>query len=281
MKQRSIFGVLVLVVVVALTQCTVQKRLYRKGYYISFNRTPKISNPPSEKRQLNDRLAQDTAVSSNENEIQPIVRSSDTPASSTTKTVEDQDHATSTQRTPVTSLTANVIKAKENVKSTVKQVVLAKQKPKELKRPKRTAIALITSSLIIVSLFTIFFGLSSSGPLLLIAAFVVFLGAVIALFVGLSREYEQHKRNVLNQNPDTKKPELSASDWKRLNQKRLKIAVGVTIALTVIFFCLLIVWLSSTVINSGFFLFVIGALFLFFIGLAWSRYEPKKPETNS
>lgn len=281
MIQRSIFGVLVLVVVVALTQCTVQKRLYRKGYYISFNRTPKISNPPNEKRQLDDRSAQDTAVSSNENEIQPIVRSSDTPASSTTKTVEDQNHTNSTQRTPVTSLTANVIKAKENVKSTVKQVVLAKQKPKELKRPKRTAIALIMTALIITSLVIIFFGLSSLSPGPVIAAFVLFLGAVIGLFVGLSLEYEEHKRNMLNQKPETKQPEVSTTDWETLNQKRLKIAVGVTIALTVIFFCLLIVWLSSTVINSGLFLMVIGALFLFFIALAWSRYEPKKPETNS
>jgi uncharacterized membrane protein (DUF485 family) len=276
MIQRSLFGVLVLVVVVALTQCTVQKRVYRKGYYISFHKTPKNSSTPKEKRQLDDQSELDSTVTYNENEIQPIVRSTDVPASKTKDALEEQNHTNSTQLTPVSSFKATCIQAKENVKVTVKQVVLAKHKAKELKRPKRTAIALIMIALIITSLVIAFFGLSSLNGGALIVAVVLFLGAVIGLFVGLSLEYEEHKRNMLNQKPEMKQPEISTSDWETLKKKQRKIAVALTLALMVLYFSIVVLWLSSTIFNSGLLLLVIAALFLFFIALAWSKYQTKK-----
>ncbi|MDH4472357.1 MAG: hypothetical protein QE487_07095 [Fluviicola sp.] len=126
MIQRSIFGVLAIFVIVTLTQCTVQKRVYRKGYYIAFNRTPKNSNPPKEKRQLDDQLAPDSTFTYNENESQPVVPLSKLPESTTTNTVEEQNHTNSTQLTNSSHLKASLILEKENVKPTVKQVVLAK-----------------------------------------------------------------------------------------------------------------------------------------------------------
>ena len=41
MNQRTVLGILLLFVITVFTQCTVQKRLYRQGWNVEFNRKHK------------------------------------------------------------------------------------------------------------------------------------------------------------------------------------------------------------------------------------------------
>lgn len=61
MNQRTVLGIVLVVFALSmLTQCTVQKRLYRKGYYVSFHKTPKSSVEPKETKRLADVPVSDT-----------------------------------------------------------------------------------------------------------------------------------------------------------------------------------------------------------------------------
>ncbi len=135
-------------------------------------------------------------------------------------------------------------------------------------------------ALLITSVVLALVGFGSLDPLPLVAALVLFFIAIIGLFVGLSVEYEEHKKNELKQKPEVKQPEISQSDWETLKQKQRKKAVVMTIVLIVLYLCLVILF-SSIQINGGFLLLVIGALFFFIIIHAWSNYKSKQPETQT
>jgi len=52
MNQRFVLGMLLAFVFTAFTQCTVQKRVYRKGYYISFHQQRKHVDTDKNQKQL-------------------------------------------------------------------------------------------------------------------------------------------------------------------------------------------------------------------------------------
>lgn len=280
MNQRTVLGILLVFVVITFTQCTVQKRLYRKGYYISFNKTPKRTTETQEEKPL-------TVFSSADSTKAGILF---TPEESEMSSVEPPElkkpFSNSVVDETTTSFGVKTVlnRAKENAKSLIKQVVSKGEKdpePVAKKQPRHVRTAILVSMILLfgIGVAVIYLGIVAWNPFVVISGVLITVGSIIGLFIGLAvedsianKEKVEEEKKVQRENEQ----KLSEEEWTDLKQKQYRKAVRTTILLIVLFFA---ISLFAIAVGEPMPLIVItGAMFLIFLAFVWGTYKTKRKD---
>lgn len=280
MNQRTVLGIVLVVFALSmLTQCTVQKRLYRKGYYVSFHKTPKSSSEPKETKQLADVPVSDTIQRTElqaSEAAEPQTEMAESQHSSMDKIADEP--AVSLGVKPAINLT------KENARSLIKQVISKSTKQaepvaKKQSRPARTIIIVTMLLLLAAGIGLIYLGLVTLNPIPAISGAFLALGAIVGLFVGLAVEDAVTNQDQVEEKKKVereKQQKLSEEEWTELKQKQFQKAVRTTILLLVLFFG---VSLFAVAVGEPMPLIAItGAMFLIFLAFVWGTYKAKRKD---
>jgi membrane protein YdbS with pleckstrin-like domain len=280
MNQRTVLGIVLVVFALSmLTQCTVQKRLYRKGYYVSFHKTPKSSGEPKATKQLADVPVSDTIQLTEQQAsefAEPQTEMAESHHSSTDKIADEP--AASLGMKPAINLT------KEHARSLIKQVISKSTKhtepvAKKQSRPARTIIIVTMLLLLAASIGLIYLGLVTLNPIPAISGAFLALGAIVGLFVGLAVEDAVTNHDQVEEKKKVereKQQKLSEEEWTELKQKQFQKAVRTTILLLVLFFG---VSLFALAVGEPMPLIAItGAMFLIFLAFVWGTYKAKRKD---
>ncbi|MES2557718.1 MAG: hypothetical protein V4604_16290 [Bacteroidota bacterium] len=279
MNQRTVLGIILVFVLTIFTQCTVQKRLYRKGYYISFHKTPKrITETQEEKQlaafQLMDSTNSDSSLEPEESQL-AAVESPELKELSSDPAIDETTTSFSLKSV------VNRAKATTNVLKQVISIGKKASEPTTKAKPRhaRTAIVVTMILLIAAGIGLIFLGLNTLSPYPVLLGILVAIGAVIGLFVGLvvedtitNKEREEEERKVRKE----KEQKLSEEEWMELKQKQYQKAVRTTILLIVLFFG---ISLFAIAVGEPMPLIAItGAMFLIFLAFVWGTYKTKRKD---
>lgn len=280
MNQRTVLGILLVFMVTTFTQCTIQKRLYRKGYYISFNKTPKRTTETQEEKPLTvfssaDSTKTKTLFNPEESEMASVER---------LELKEPFSNSVVDETTTSFGMKTVLNHAKENAESLIKRVVskgkkdpepVAKQQPRHV----RTAILVSMILLFGIGVAVIYLGIVAWNPFVVISGVLIAIGSIIGLFVGLAvedsianKEKVEEKKKVQRENEQ----KLSEEEWTDLKQKQYRKAVRTTILLIVLFFA---ISLFAIAVGEPMPLIVItGAMFLIFLAFVWGTYKAKRKD---
>jgi Flp pilus assembly protein TadB len=284
MIQRSIFGVLVLFVVVALTQCTVQKRLYRKGYYISFHKTPKRGTEAKEEKPVLVVSEKDSTKTVEHNQVLETPSDmNDFPLSEEVtlpKTVKREYRFSQLRFTDLKDKVDYVGKLQfKSAKRATKNASSDDNKAAGIFLALAGLLILLVGmgvgllSVILVDLITPWIGglISTVGLILLI----------MGLILILAKKRDEKEEKIKRQKEEKKKREQSLSDeeWQAIKQQQYKKAIRVTALLVVLFFG---ISLFALAVGEPMPLIAItGAMFLIFIAFVWGTYKSKRPEESA
>lgn len=282
MNQRTVLGILLVFVMTTFTQCTVQKRLYRKGYYISFNHHRKQLTSDKNEKQLvatpvSDSLDIKTDLAPNEIAISmielPLITDSVVSKLSKNqgvhqlKTTVNQLKKTFNKKREVMVQPVRFFKKKttEEIDSSVGFfMVLA-----------GVALLFVGFGLVLLSILFTETLMPWVGGLMLGAGLLLIIFGLIVGVAGNSEEKTEKKKAEINKKKK-ERAELSEEEWTDLKQKQYQKAVRTTILLVVLFFA---ISLFAIAVGEPMPLIVItGAMFLIFLAFVWGTYKTKRKD---
>ena len=281
MNQRTVLGITLLFVVITFTQCTVQKRLYRKGYYISFHKTPKSSGETKEEKQLADFPVTDTIQTADVEVSEPLESVAELPV-----TTSESSNQSEQEQVVSWSVKSLLEQAKETPPSLVKQVLSYSKKdlepePVERKQLRDTQIIIVVGMILLfaIGIGLVFLAIATGNPVPAVIGVVISLASLVGLFIGLAVEdsiANDGKRTSEKKVQKEKEQKLSEEEWWELKEKQYRKAVRTTILLVVLFFG---ISLFAVAIGEPMPLIAItGAMFLIFLAFVWSTYKQKRKD---
>lgn len=284
MNQRIVIGITLVFVLTLFAQCTVQKRLYRKGYYISFHKTPKRGTEAKEEKPALVVSEKDSVKTVEQNlSLETPSEMNDFPSSEEVtlpETVKREYH--------FSQFTISTIKDKVDHFGKL-QFKSAKRSTKNASSDDNTAAGIFLAlvgllillvgmgvallSVILVDLITPWIGglISTVGLILLI----------VGLVLILAKKQDEKKEKIKRQKEEKQKREqsLSEEEWQAIKQQQYKKAIRVTALLVVLFFG---ISLFAIAIGEPMPLIAVtGAMFLMFIAFVWGAYKSKRPEESA
>ena len=282
MNQRFVLGMLLAFVFIAFTQCTVQKRVYRKGYYISFHHHRKQIDTDKNEKQLatipaldSIRVKPELVPDETARAIIELPLTTDSVTNKLTenpvvhqlKTTVDQLKKTFVKHRGAMVQPARFYKKKANeeIDSTVGFfMVLA-----------GVVMLFIGFMLALLSILLTETLMPWVGGLILGAGLLLIVFGLIVGISGNSREKTEKKKAEISKKKK-ERAELSEEEWTDLKQQQYKKAIRVTALLIVLFFA---ISLFAIAVGEPMPLIAItGAMFLIFIAFVWGTYKSKRPE---
>ena len=226
MTQRTVLGIILVFALTVFTQCTVQKRIYSKGYYISFNKTPKRATEAHEEKQPAVFPTADSLV------VEEVVKSEGAQVilTETSELKESFSDFVVGETTGSFGVKSMLNHAKENPESLIKQVISERTKdpePVAKKQPRNVRTAIVVSMVLLIAagIGLIYLGLATLNPYIALGGILLALAAIIGLFVGLVVEDSVTNKEKVEEEKKIKKEKeqkLSEEEWYELKQKQYK-----------------------------------------------------------
>jgi hypothetical protein len=282
MNQRIVLGTILVFALTLFTQCTIQKRVYRKGYYISFHHHRKQVDTDKNEKQLATIPALDSLG------VKPELVSSETASSIIELPVTTDSVTNKLTENPVVHQLKTTV---EQLKKTFVKKREAMVQPARLynKKAKEGIDPSVGFFMVLAGVVLIFIGfMLALLSILLTETLMPWMGAliigagllliVVGLVVGISgnsREKTEKKQAEISKKKK-ERAELSEEEWTDLKEQQYKKAIRATALLVVLFFA---ISLFAIAIGEPMPLIAItGAMFLIFIAFVWGTYKSKRPE---
>lgn len=269
---KSSFIVLLGLCLLMLAQCTIQKRVYRKGWYISFKK--EWRNPDKEQAQqvATDHQEKDAADLTAVADFSPAERPQPEPAAddsspNSTKVADDIE-------TPLRSASPVLENEDTIIGSTPDSGERALASPKTPHRP------LWVKKLIIFLFFVGIMAMAAAyfltAPVEITASFVfavaLLFTVLIVFLISLAIVVtSNHKKPALKQ--EKKKRLMTPEEQAEKKKERKREAIILTSTLGAIFLFLVV---YAIFIQTFGFLLPIGIAFAFFIAIAWFEYKRRR-----
>lgn len=257
-----------------LTQCTMQKRVYRKGWYISFKK--EWRNPENDQSQKfvseNQRKdAADLAVVTNFQQVESTLTEtafddSSPKSNSVTEELEIQDR----NALPASDYEDTIVRIAADSEQLSTEPSKASVRPAWVKK---LAIFLFCAAVILTIALLI-----ATSPLDL-ATSVTFSGIALAVIffaflIGFSVYNNKKKPTKNKHSPEKKIRLLTPEEQAEKKRSRKRGAIVVTVFSAIVFFLILLLAFS---LSSFVFLLPFGAVFVFFILVGWVEFLRPRP----
>lgn len=264
----ALFGLCLLL----LVQCTIQKRVYRKGWYLSFKK--EWRNPGKEEQ------SREFIVDEQPHEAADLATISDVPFSESepaTASFNDSfpQHVDEVRETPVRIVVPTMENEDTIFRKTDDDIPIHGVSTKAAARPewvKKLVIFLFLAAIILmIALFitTSPLDLTTSVLVSVIAFAVILLAFLIALVL-----YSGKKNAPKQQPPQVRKRLLTPEEQLEKKKKRKTNAMVVTIFFGITFILAL---LMAVALETFVFMLPLGIVFAFFIVIAWKEYQRDRP----